>query len=127
MLAYQCLSYWAGHSTTATNMSIINVFIPIFTILVSLLVLAEKPNRYAVIGSLISISGLLYLIGQGSLLTVLHGGFHFGDGLMIIAVIAYALYGVLLRYWKLPITLAASLFMQTLLALLMHIPLLMYF
>lgn len=127
MLAYQCLSYWAGHSTTATNMSIINAFIPIFTILVSLLVLAEKPNRYAVIGSLISISGLFYLIGQGSLLTVLHGGFHFGDGLMIIAVIAYALYGVLLRYWKLPITLAASLFMQTLLALLMHIPLLMYF
>ena len=127
MTIYQCLSYWAGHSTTATNMSIINAFTPIFTILVSLIVLSEKPSRYGVLGSFISLVGLFYLIGQGSLLGLFKGSFYLGDGLMIIAVLAYALYGVLLRHWQLPISLGLSLFVQTALALFMHIPLLMYF
>jgi drug/metabolite transporter (DMT)-like permease len=127
MLIYQCLSYWAGHSTTATNMSIINAFIPISTIFVSLIILAEKPSKYGVLGSLISILGLLFLISQGKPSGLLSGGFHFGDGLMIIAVISYALYGVLIRAWQLPISLGVSLFAQIVLALLLHLPLLMIF
>ena len=127
MLIYQCLSYWAGHSTTATNMSIINAFIPIFTLLVSLIFLAEKPNKYGILGSILSISGLLFLISQGQPSQLLQGGLHFGDGLMIIAVISYALYGVLLRAWQLPLSLGVSLFAQTLLALLLHLPLLLIF
>ena len=126
MVVYQCLSYTAGHTTTATNMSIINAFIPIFTIFVSLMVLGERPTIYGIIGSVISITGLFYLIGRGSFTGLFQGGFHFGDGLMIIAVIAYALYGVLLRHWKLPISLGVSLFVQTALGLLMHIPLLCF-
>lgn len=124
MVVYQCLSYTAGHTTTATNMSIINAFIPIFTIFVSLIVLAEKPTIYGVIGSIISIIGLFFLIGRGSFTGIFQGGFHFGDGLMIVAVVSYALYGVLLRHWKLPISLGASLFVQTALGLLIHLPLL---
>jgi drug/metabolite transporter (DMT)-like permease len=127
MLIYQCLSYWAGHSTTATNMSIINAFIPIFTILVSFMILAEKPTKYGILGSVISISGLLFLISQGNPSTLFHGSFHFGDGLMVIAVISYALYGVLLRAWQLPMSLGVSLFVQTLLALVLHVPLLLWF
>ena len=127
MLIYQCLSYWAGHSTTATNMSIINAFIPIFTIFVSLIILAEKPSKYGALGSLISILGLLFLISQGKPSGLLSGGFHFGDGLMVIAVISYALYGVLIRAWQLPISLGVSLFAQILLAVLLHLPLLMIF
>lgn len=127
MLIYQCLSYWAGHSTTATNMSIINAFIPIFTIFVSFIILTEKPNQYGIFGSILSITGLLFLISRGQPMTLLHGSFHFGDGLMIIAVLSYALYGVLLRAWQLPLNLGVSLFAQTLLALLLHIPLLLVF
>lgn len=126
MVGYQCLSYWAGRSTTATNMSIINAFIPIFTILISVILLAEKPTLYGVIGSVISLTGLFFLIGQGSFIGLFQGGLHFGDSLMIIAVTAYALYGVLLRHWALPLSLASSLFCQIGLALLMHIPLLCF-
>ena len=127
MLIYQCLSYWAGHSTTATNMSIINAFIPIFTIFVSLIILAEKPSKYAILGSIISISGLLFLISQGHISRLLQGGLHFGDGLMVIAVVSYALYGVLLRHWQLPISLGVNLFAQTVLAIVLHVPLLLWF
>ncbi len=127
MVAYQCLSYQAGHSTTATNMSIINAFTPILTIFVSLAVLKEKPGMYGALGNMISILGLFYLIGKGSFTALFHGEVHIGDGLMVLAVLAYALYGVLLKHWQLPFSVGSSVFAQTTLALFMHIPLLMVF
>jgi len=49
MALYQGLAYSAAHYTTATNMGIINAFIPVFTIFVSILILRETPNRFAVV------------------------------------------------------------------------------
>jgi drug/metabolite transporter (DMT)-like permease len=46
---------------------------------------------------------------------------------MVLAVLAYALYGVLLRHWQLPLSVSSSLFAQITLALFMHIPLLLGF
>ena len=63
MVLYQGLGYTAAHYTTATNMGIINAFIPIFTIFVSMLMLKIIPNRFAVVGSILSFAGLLYVIG----------------------------------------------------------------
>ena len=41
MVLYQGLSYSAAHYTSATNMGIINAFIPVFTIFVSIFILKE--------------------------------------------------------------------------------------
>ncbi len=65
LVLYQGLSYTAANYTTATNMGIINAFIPMFTVLVSLLILKDIPTRFAVLGCMISFSGLLYVIAQG--------------------------------------------------------------
>ena len=67
LVLYQGLAYTAAHYTTATNMGLINAFIPIFTIFVSLLILKDIPNRFAMIGSILSFAGLVYIIGQGNL------------------------------------------------------------
>ncbi|MCG2922002.1 DMT family transporter, partial [Escherichia coli] len=61
MVLYQGLSYTAAHYTTATNMGIVNAFIPVFTIFVSMLILKDIPNRFAIVGSIISFLGLLYI------------------------------------------------------------------
>ena len=53
MVLYQGLAYSAAHYTTATNMGIINAFIPVFTIFVSMFILKDIPNKFAVIGSVI--------------------------------------------------------------------------
>ena len=37
------------------------------------------------------------------MLAVFHNGVHVGDGLMLLAAFSYALYGVLLRHWKVPL------------------------
>lgn len=122
MVLYQGLAYTAAHYTTATNMGIINAFIPIFTIFVAIIILKEIPTRYAVIGSILSFAGLMYVISQGSLQSLLNLAGHWGDLLMIIAVFFYAFYGVFLKKWQLKIPLLMSLYVQIGFAILYHLP-----
>ena len=126
MVLYQGLSYSAAHYTSATNMGIINAFIPVFTIFVSIYILKEWPNRFAILGCLISFSGLLLVITQGNFLNLLQLGQHIGDILMLVAVFFYAFYGVFLKKWQLQIPLFVSLYIQILFAVLYHIPFILW-
>ena len=122
MVLYQGLSYSAAHYTSATNMGIINAFIPVFTIFVSIFILKEWPNRFAVIGCIISFSGLLLVIAKGNFANLVSLGGHSGDIIMIFAVFFYAFYGVFLKKWQLKIPLFTSLYVQIFFALLYHLP-----
>ncbi|OTG85118.1 DMT family transporter [Acinetobacter sp. ANC 4648] len=127
MVLYQGLSYSASHYTTATNMGIINAFIPVFTIFVSIAILKEIPSRFAVIGSLLSFFGLLYVMAQGNFSSLLSIGGHWGDIVMIFAVFFYAFYGVFLKKWQLKIPLLISLYIQIGFALIYHLPFILWF
>lgn len=122
MVFYQGLAYSAAHYTTATNMGIINAFTPIFTIFISMIILSEVPTRYAVIGSILSFMGLLYVMSQGSLQSLMNIAGHWGDILMIMAVFLYAFYGVFLKKWQLKIPLLTSLYVQIAFAIVFHLP-----
>ena len=122
MVLYQGLGYTAAHYTSATNMGIVNAFIPIFTIFVSMFLLKEIPNRFAIIGSILSFLGLLYVMAQGNLAGLIQSGGHLGDVMMVIAVFFYAFYGVFLKKWQLNIPLMISLYIQIIFALLYHLP-----
>ena len=127
MVLYQGLAYSAAHYTTATNMGIINAFIPVFTIFVSIMILKEIPNRFAVIGGIISFLGLLYVIGRGSFSNLTQLGGHWGDVLMVFAVFFYAFYGVFLKKWQLKIPLLISLYVQIGFTLIYHLPFVLWF
>lgn len=127
MVLYQGLAYTSAHYTSATNMGLINAFIPIFTIIVGIFLLHVRPTLMAVIGSILSFIGLMYVMGQGQWAHLLDAGDHYiGDLLMLIAVFFYACYGVLLKKWQIQIPLLVSLYMQIFLAVLYHIPLVVY-
>ncbi|WP_111894948.1 DMT family transporter [Acinetobacter sp. MB5] len=126
MVLYQGIAYTASHYTSATNMGIINAFIPVFTIFVSMLLLRDIPNRFALIGSALSFFGLLYVIGQGNFSALLTSGHHFGDALMVVAVFFYAFYGVFLKKWRLNLPLMVSVYLQIAFALLFHLPFIVY-
>ena len=126
MVLYQGLGYSAAHYTTATNMGIINAFIPVFTIFVSMLMLKDMPNRFAVVGSMLSFAGLLYVMAQGNFSQLVQSGGHLGDVMMVLAVFFYAFYGVFLKKWQLQIPLLISLYVQIIFALLYHLPFVLY-
>lgn len=122
MVLYQGLGYSAAHYTSATNMGIINAFIPVFTIFVSMFMLKDIPNRFAVIGSILSFAGLLYVMAQGNFSHLLQSDGYLGDAMMVLAVFFYAFYGVFLKKWQLQIPLLISLYVQIIFALLYHLP-----
>lgn len=127
MFLYQGLAYSAAHYTTATNMGIINAFIPVFTIFVSILILREIPNRFAVVGSILSFLGLLYVIGRGDFANLAQLAGHSGDLIMVLAVFFYAFYGVFLKKWQLKVPLLLSLYVQIALTLVYHLPFVVYY
>ncbi|MGK5027132.1 DMT family transporter [Janthinobacterium sp. RB2R34] len=122
MALFQSLSYRAAESTTATNMAIVTALAPLMTAILSVLLLGERLTLGMAAGGVLSFGGLLYLVGHGDMLALLHEGVHAGDALMLLACLIFALYGVLLRRWRLAVPAWQSIYCQALAALLCMLP-----
>ncbi|MBB4513137.1 DMT family transporter [Paraburkholderia fungorum] len=125
MALFQSLSYEAAKTTTATNMSIITALVPLMTMVASTLLLGEAPTTGMVGGGVLSLAGVVYLITQGNPAMLLANGAHLGDLLMILAALAYALYGVLLKRWHVGLPSWQSTYLQALFALVFMLPMLL--
>ncbi|EKP0302295.1 DMT family transporter [Aeromonas veronii] len=123
MVLYQCLAYYAAHSTSATNMGVIGSLIPLLTLLQGALFFGQRPGKQALLGMSLSLFGVLWLLSLGQPLALLHDGINQGDGLMLLGSASYALYGLLIRRWQLPFGPWLNLYMQILLAVLLLVPL----
>ncbi|KXU80845.1 DMT family transporter [Aeromonas enteropelogenes] len=122
MVLYQCLAYYAAHSTSATNMGVIGSLLPLLTLLQGALFFGQRPGKQALLGMSLSLFGVLWLLGQGRPLALLHTGINPGDGMMLLGAASYALYGLLIRRWQLPFGPWLNLYLQILLAVLLLVP-----
>ena len=84
--------------TTATNATILQSMIPIVILLISALWLKESVSKQQWLGVCISMSGVLLLITQGDIASLLNYTINQGDIYVLIAVVFWALYSVLLRF-----------------------------
>ena len=122
MVLYQCLAYYAAHTTSATNMGVIGSLIPMLTLLLGTLLFRQRPGRQAFIGMSLSLLGVLWLLGQGDPLSLLRQGINPGDAMMLLGSASYALYGLLIRRWQLPFGPWLNLYLQVLLAVVLLVP-----
>jgi len=116
------LSYQAASTTTATNMAIVTALIPLLTMILSSAMLKDRLSYGMLFGGALSFYGILYLLSHGSITDIWKQGVHLGDGLMLIAAAGYALYGVLLKRWKMPIPAWQSNFVQSCFAIVYVLP-----
>ncbi|MDC7708677.1 DMT family transporter [Vogesella indigofera] len=123
MVMYQCLAYYAAHSTTATNMGVICALIPLLGLLLNGVVFRQRIAPAAMFGVALSLAGVLYLLGHGDPASLLAGGINRGDALMLIGSASYALYGILYKRWAPPFGQWLNLYGQVLLAVAMLTPL----
>lgn len=123
MVLYQSLAYFAAHATSATNMGVICALMPLLGLLLNALLFSVRPGKLAVLGVAVSLAGVLYLLGQGQPASLWQHGVNRGDGLMLLGTAAYALYGILLRRWQLPLGHWFNLYVQILFSLLALLPL----
>ena len=97
--SYNSLLYSAAQSTEAINLTLVNTCLPLATFIGAGLLLGEWPLRRAWAGMAVAAGGLVYLISQGSWSALSNLDFRRGDLLMLVAVVAWALYTLLLRRW----------------------------
>ncbi|AWK98814.1 DMT family transporter [Stutzerimonas stutzeri] len=97
--SYNALLYTAAQSTEAINLTLVNTCLPLATFIGAGFLLGEWPLRRAWFGMAVAAGGLLYLISRGSWQTFASLSFQRGDLIMLLAVLAWALYTLLLRRW----------------------------
>lgn len=122
MVIYQGLSYEAARTTSALNMGIILALMPLVSVFLAFLVAAQRPSPRCLFGGVVSLIGLIYLAAKGRPSALAQESLHVGDALMLAAVTANALYGVLLQRWAIPLGAWHLLFCQIGFAVLMLLP-----
>ncbi len=95
-VAYNILVYRGLHETTAVNALLMQSVMPL-AILLAGLAAGERAGLRQVVAIGLSIVGVLVIAAQGSLETLRHLRFNPGDVLILAAVVAYAVYSVVLR------------------------------
>lgn len=123
MVLNQSLGYYAGLTTTASNMALITSLVPLISVFISVPLLGKSISTLSVVGGVISLAGLALMLGEGDPLFFIHQDITQGDGLMIIAACVYATYCVLLKRWKMPLTNWVVIYVQGVFAVLMLLPL----
>ncbi|MGG7445077.1 DMT family transporter [Kosakonia oryzendophytica] len=112
MAICQGVGYYAAGYTSATNMAILLALVPLFTLLISTVYLRELPSFSTVAGVLVSLAGIVIVLGKGSPAALFSGGVSKGDGLMLLVVLALAFYGILLKKWSGSVPPFVSLYLQ---------------
>ncbi len=123
MVLNQSLGYYAGLTTSASNMSLIIALVPLLSVFISVPLLKKTISSLSITGGLISLIGLALMLGEGDILFFVHQAITPGDGLMVLAAIIYALYCVLLKRWKMPLSSWTIIYLQVVFAVIMLMPL----
>lgn len=95
---HNALAYLGLNYTTATNGVILNSFIPVMIVTLSWVFLHERLTRLQGLGVVISLGGVLTILSQGSLATLLAFRLNVGDLLVILSMAMWSVYTIGLRW-----------------------------
>ena len=94
---FNTLFYIAAQSTTAINLGLIQCAMPMFILIGVTLIYRTKLTSVQIIGTIMTIAGVLIIIGKGDLLILVGLQINTGDWIMLVACIFYAGYTIGLR------------------------------
>lgn len=118
--AYNTLLYMAMHTTTAINATLMGASMPLMILVLGRVWLKTPIRPAQAMGIAVSACGMLAVVTRGDPARLLGLALTPGDGLMLLATLAWAVYSVMLRRFPLPVpgaTLLAALIMVGLAAL----------
>ncbi|HCG8624962.1 TPA: DMT family transporter [Vibrio parahaemolyticus] len=123
MVLNQSLGYYAGLTTTASNMALITSLVPLISVFLSVPLLGKSVSMLSIVGGVISLGSLAFMLGHGDVTYFLHQDMTQGDSLMLLAALVYAAYCVLLKRWKMPFNSLTLVYMQGFFSVIMLTPL----
>ena len=94
---FNTLVYFAGHATTALNLSLIAMISPLFIVVMAWMSGEESMHWGTAAGSLMAFLGVLLLLSGGSFSVLLTMTLNRGDLLMVFAALTFAIYSLLVK------------------------------
>ena len=94
---FNTLFYIAAQSTTAINLGLIQCAMPMFILMGVTLIFRIELTSGQIIGTFLTIIGVLIIIGKGNLSVLLGLQVNTGDWIMLVACVFYAGYTIGLR------------------------------
>ncbi|MRG85785.1 DMT family transporter [Salinibacillus xinjiangensis] len=89
--------YGSLQFTTASNVSVLETFIPVVTVLLSAWLLKEKLRYIQWAGILLSFFGAIWVVMDGNVLSLATTNWNIGDAIMIGAIVCWAIYSILVK------------------------------
>jgi len=124
--AFNTLVYVGLHYTTAINASLMNATTPILIFILSFLFLKIRLTKIQVIGALISLLGVLSIISNGSIKTLLQLSFNKGDLIVFVAIICWSVYSLLVKQYAQSLPGNTTFFITIVIGTIMLLPFFMY-
>ena len=100
VFAFNTLVYIGVYYTTSINASLMNSTTPIFIYLLSFFFLKEHLTRYQLIGTALSLIGVIFILSGGSLESLQQFTFNKGDLIVILAVFCWSIYSMLIKHYS---------------------------
>jgi drug/metabolite transporter (DMT)-like permease len=94
---FNFLIYTAMHSTTAINGALVNSSIPVFILIFARIFYGQRVSLRQHLGIALSLAGVAAIILQGDPARIRTLSFNWGDVLVLMASVAWALYSIALR------------------------------
>ncbi len=101
--------YWAAETTTAINIALIYAASPVLITLGAVIGLKESFSWKQSLGVGIALLGVLHVVVKGQWHALAQVVWVLGDGLVVIAMLAWAAYALLLKKWTSPLSSTARL------------------
>ncbi|WP_240033979.1 DMT family transporter [Planococcus salinus] len=96
---FNAFLYGALQFTTATNASVLEAVIPAATALMSAVVLKEQLRGIQWLGILVSLLGSVWVVMDGRIFQVAAMPWNAGDGIMVGAIICWAVYSITVKQY----------------------------
>ncbi|QFY61000.1 DMT family transporter [Rhizobium grahamii] len=122
---FNAMLYSAVKYTTVINVAIEQAGIPMLIFLLNFMFFRTAVSLAQITGFAMTLVGVALTASHGDLASLLQLGLNRGDGLMLIAVVAYAIYTIFLR-WKPPLDWRTLMAVPALGAALSAVPLLLW-
>lgn len=111
--AYSILMFEAGHTTDATNMSLIAATAPVFMAFLACTFMGERLSPLQFVGLAVAVTGVVVLVLDGDWRHLADLSFTMGDLWMLMAAFLFAIYSMLVR--RRPAALPQKVFMMAML------------
>lgn len=95
--AFNTLVYIGVHYTTSINASLMNSTTPIMIYILSFIFLKERLNWQQILGTAISMIGVVFILTAGSVEQLLAMHFNKGDLIVLVAILCWAIYSIVVK------------------------------